>query len=393
MDFKLSESQLMLRETIRSFVAKEIMPIAGKLDKDGEFPWHCIKKLAELGLFGVLLPPSYDGTGPERLGFFIALEEISKASAGLALAVGTSIGLSNTILAAGNEEQKAKYLPSLAKGEKLGATAATEPSGGANFPFTLQSTARLDGEYYVLNGTKCFISNAGEADIYLVLAKTDPGKGPMGISGFIVEKGTPGFSFGKEEQKLGVRAEATRELIFEDCRVPKANLLAKSFLMLMAIEVATTSLPSLGAIAVGVASAALNVAADYIKQRTVTSTKRLADLDVVQYIIADMATKVEASRLLVYQTGCMSEEEPDLNKGLMSSIFPCETALEVTDKAAQIVGGYGYTTDLPLERYLRDARALVTIAQPMELRKLFLGKLMLDVLPIEPPGGTLLGWP
>lgn len=393
MDFELTEQQKMLRKTVEDFAAKEVAPIAQEIDKSGEFPWDCVKKMAGLGLFGIPLPPNYGGTGPDKLGFLVALEEISKASAGLALALGTSSAIASMILALGNDEQKAKYLPALAKGERLGAMATAEPSGGANFPLTLQSTARIEDEYYVLNGTKCFISNGGEADIYLVLARTDPEKGPMGISGLIVDKGTPGFSFGKTEDKLGLRCDVTRELVFQDCRVPKANLLAESILMPMAAVMATIAMPAFGAIAVGVARAALEAATEYVKQRAVAFGQTLANFDSVQCMIADMVTMVEASRLLVYQAGSMPHGQPDITPGFMAGIFPCEAALEVTNKALQVFGGYGYTADFPVERYFRDARGLMLVAQPMELRKLVLGKLKLGVPLMGPPGGMPPGRP
>lgn len=383
----------MLRKTVQGFAAKEIAPIAQEIDKSGEFPWDCVRKMAGLGFFGLLTPPAFGGTGPDKLGFLVALEELSVASAGLALALGTSSAIASMILALGNDEQKTKYLPALAKGERLGAMATAEPSGGANFPLTLQSTARLKDESYVLNGTKCFISNGGEADIYLVLARTDPGKGPMGISGLIVEKGTPGFSFGKTEDKLGLRCDVTRELVFQDCRVPRANLLAESILMPMAAVMATIAMPAFGAIAVGVARAALEAATEYVKQRAVAFGQTLANFDSVQCMIADMTTMVEASRLLVYQAGSMPEGELDLTPALAAGIFPCEAALEVTNKALQVFGGYGYTADFPVERYFRDARGLMLVAQPMELRKLVLGKLKLGVPLMGPPGGMPPGRP
>ncbi len=393
MDFELTEQHKMLRKTVQDFAAREIAPIAQEVDKSGEFPWDCAKKMAGLGLFGTLVPPAFGGSGPDRLGFLVALEEIAAASAGLALALGMSSAVSSTILALGNDEQKAKYLPALARGERLGALAAAEPSGGANYPITLQSTARIEDESYVINGTKCFISNGGEAEIYLVLARTDPEKGPMGISGLIVEKGMPGFSFGKKEEKLGLRGDVTCELVFQDCRVPRANLLAESILMPMAAVMAMIAMPALGAVAVGVARAALEAAAEYVKQRTVAFGQTLANFDTVQYAIADMVTLVEASRQLVYRAGSMPEGAPDLTPAFVAGIFPCEAALEVTNQALQLFGTYGYTADFPVERYFRDARGLMLVAQPIELRKLVMARLKLGLPPMAPPGGMPPGRP
>ncbi len=393
MHFELTEQHKMLRKAVRDFTAQEIAPIAQDIDKSGELPWNCVRKIAKLGVLGTLLPPVFGGTGPDRLGFLIAMEEIAAASAGFALALGTSCSLSSMILALGNDEQKVKYLPGLANGERLGAMAVIEPSGGANFPLTMQSTARLEGESYVLNGTKSFISNAGEADIYLVLARTDPQKGPMGISGLIVEKGTPGFHISKREDKLGLRCNVTCELVFEDCKIPKANLLAESIMMSIAAEMSLVGLPAFGAIAVGLAGAALEAAIEYAKQRAVAFGQTLANFDGIQSTIAEMATLVEASRLLVYQAGSLPDDQADLTPAMMAGIFPCETALEVTSRALQILGCYGYTTDFPLERYLRDARGLTLVAQPLEIRKLFMGRLRLGLPPMggPPPGGGAAG--
>ena len=387
MDFRLSEQQQMIKNTVRDFAEKQIAPIAGRIDKSGEFPWECVRELTGLGLLSILTPPAFGGTGPDKLGFLVALEEVATASAGLALSVGTSCAVSSLILAMGNDEQKAKYLPAMAKGERLGAIANAEPSGGANSPFTLQTTARLEHGSYVLNGSKCFISNAGEAEICVVTARTAPENGLLGISGLLVEKGTPGFSFGKKEEKLGLRCDVTRELIFENCRVPEANLLAEGILIPILTQWATVDMPMFGAIAVGLARAALEAATQYVKGRAVAFGQMLANFDSVQCMVADMATMVEASRLLVYQAGSLPAGQLDLTIGMMAGIFPCEAALDVTNKALQLFGGYGYTADFPLERYFRDARGLMLVAQPMELRKLVLGRLKLGLPPIAPLGG------
>lgn len=386
MDFTLTEQHKMLRQTMKDFASKEIAPIAGELDKSGEFSWECIKKLAQLGTFGILVPPAYGGTGPDKLGFFIATEEISAASASVAISLLHSNLVSSLILMLGSEEQKAKFLPALAKGERLGALCVAESGSGANWPLTLEATARAEQDSYVLNGTKCFISNGGEAEIYLVLARTDPAKGPMGISGLIVEKGTPGFSFGTREEKFGLRGDVTCELIFEDCRVPQANLLSESIVMPVGQIMLAIGLPAIGAAAVGVASAALGAAIDYVKQRTVTPGQTLANFDGIQCTIANMATMVEASSLLVYQAGSGDNGKPDPTLGTMASIFACEAALEVTNQALQVFGRFGYTTDFAIERYFRDARGLMLVGQPIEMRKLTAGKLKLGLPPLGPLG-------
>jgi acyl-CoA dehydrogenase len=238
----------------------------------------------------------------------------------------------------------------------------------------------------VLNGTKCFISNGGEADIYVVLARTDPEKGPMGISGLIVEKGTPGFSFGRKEEKLGLRGDVSRELFFEDCQVPRSNLLSEGILPSVTREVATLGMPGLGAIAVGLGQTALEAATQYVKERPVAFGQTLANFDGIQCAIADMATMVEASRLLVLRAGAISEDAADLTPGVMAGLFACETALDVTSKALQAFGTSGYTADFPIERYFRDARGLMLVAWPMEVRRLILGRLKLGLPTLAPLG-------
>lgn len=386
MDFELNEEQRMLKNTVKDFAEKEIAPIAAEIDKSGEFPWDCLRKLGELGLSGLVLPPTYGGTGPDSLSFLVALEEISVASASVAAPLICGSGVSRQILAHSNEEQKAKFLPAMASGELLGTCAITEPSGGANWPFTIQTTARHEDDSYVLNGTKCFISSGGEADLYLVLARTDREKGPLGISGLIVEKGTSGFSFGRREEKMGLRGDVSRELFFEDCRVPAANLLCEGILPSVTREVATLGMPGLGAIAVGLARAALEAATLHVKERPVAFGQMLANFDGVQCAIADMAIMVEASRLLVLQAGAMTEPVADFTPGAMAGAFACDAALEVTSKALQLFGAYGYTTDFPIERYFRDARGLMIISWPMEVRKLVIGRLKLGLPTLAPLG-------
>lgn len=388
MDFELSEEQRMLKKMVKDFAENEIAPIAAEIDKSGEFPWDCMKRIGELGLLSLLLPPAFGGTGPDKLSFLMALEEISAASASVAVPLICNSGVSRQILEHGSEEQKTEYLPAMASGERLGSCAITEPSGGANWPFTIQTTARLEADSYVLNGTKCFTSSGGEAELYLVMARTDLEKGPMGISGLIVEKGTPGFSFGRKEEKLGLRGDVSRELFFEDCRVPTANLLCEGILPSVSREVATLGMPGLGAIAVGLAQAALEAATQYVKERPVASGQMLANFDGVQCAIAEMAIMVEASRLLVLRAGAMTEPVADLTPGAMAGAFACGAALEVTSNALQLFGAYGYTTDFPVERYFRDARGLMIVSWPMEVRKLVIGRLKLGLPTLAPLGPT-----
>jgi butyryl-CoA dehydrogenase len=386
MDLRLTEKQEMTRKMARELAAKEIAPIAAKIDETGRFPREVITKMADAGLFGILIPPPFGGAGSERIDFVLAVEEIAAASASVAFGFVSSTNTAFLILAFGNDEQRRKYLPALAKGQKLGAFAITEPSGGANWWLTLQTRAMADGEHYVVNGSKCFTTNAGEADIYVILAKTDPAKGPMGISALIIEKDTPGFSFGRREEKMGLRADPTAELIFENCRVPKGNLLGQEGDGLK-IGPAAASLVCAGvaAISAGIARAALDASVKYTKERTVVAPMALANLDGVQCTVADMAAAVEAVRFLAYRAAFPQGQGPDPII-LLAAAFGTEAAIDVTGKAIRLHGGYGCTRDYPVERYFRDARVLSSHPATDFLR-LNAGKMLLGI-PLGPPPGA-----
>lgn len=386
MDLRLTEEQEMTRKMARELAAKEIAPIAAEIDETGRFPSEVIERMAEAGLFGMLIPPPFGGTGRGRLDFLLVVEEIAAACASLGLSFVTSTDAAFLILAFGNDGQKRKYLPSLAKGERLGAFAITEPSGGANWWLTLQTRAVTDGDGYVVNGSKCFTTNASEADIYIVLARTDPTKGPMGISALIIEKDTPGFSFGKREEKLGLRGDPTGELIFEDCRVPKENLLGQEGDGLkIGSANAVLACAGIAAISAGVAQAALDASVKYAKERVVVEPMTLANLDGVQCIIADMAAAVGAARFLAYRAAFPEAREGPNPLIFVAAAFGTEVAIDVTGKAITLHGGYGSTKDFPVERYFRDAKTL-SLHPASDFLRLTAGKLLLGIPLVAPPG-------
>ena len=386
MDLRLTEEQEMTRKMVRELAANEIAPIAAEIDETGRFPTEVMEKMAEAGLFGILIPPPFGGAGGDRLTFLLAVEEIAAACAAVGLSFVTSVGTAFAILAFGNDEQRRKYLPALAKGEKLATVATTEPSGGANWQMTLRTRAVAEGDEYVVNGSKCFISNAGEADVYVVVVRTDSAKGPMGLSTLIIEKDTPGFSFGTLEDKFGLRGDPTGELIFEDCRVPKGNLLGQEG-DAMKILPAFGALTCAGdaAIAAGIARAALEASVKYTKERVVVEPMPLANFDGVQSTVADMAVAVEAARFLAYHAAFPAAREGPDPLIFMAAVFGKELAIDVTGKAIRLHGGYGSTKDFPVGRYFRDAKTL-SLHPASDFLRLIAGKMLLGV-PMGPPPG------
>lgn len=386
MDLRLTEKQEMTRKLARELAAKEIAPIAEEIDKTGLFPKEVIKKMADAGLFGILIPPPFGGTGGERLDYLLALEEIAAASASVAWCFAASVDVAFVIMAFGSDQQRKKYLPALAKGEKLGALANTEPSGGTNWMMTLQTRAVASGDEYIVNGSKCFATNAGEADTYIVTVRTDPAKGPMGISMLIIEKDTPGFSFGKLEDKLGLRADPTGELIFEDCRVPKGNLLGQEGEGMQVGQAAgALDCAAQPAIAAGIARAALETSMSYTKQRAVVGPNTLANFDVVQCTIADMAEAVEALKLLAYR-GAFPQGQPD-PLIFMGAMLSRQLVMDVAGKAVELHGGYGCTKGYPVERYFRDAKTLSMVPPTTDFMRASAGKMLLGI-PLAPPPGA-----
>ena len=353
----LNEDQLAMQKMVREFAQKEVAPKAAHYDHTEEFPWDNIRKMADLGLMGVPIPEKYEGAELDTVSYMIAIEELAKAcaSTSVILAVHTSAGTVPFLLF-GTEEQKQKYVPDLASGRKIGAFALTEPNAGSDAG-RVATTAVLDGDEYVLNGTKCFITNGGPAETYLVFATVDKSKGLKGITGFIVEKGTPGFSIGKKEEKMGIRASQTTELIFENCRIPKANLFGKEC---EGFKIAMITLDGarigIGAQSVGIAQGAYEQALQYAKSREQFG-KPIAALQAVSFMLADMATQIEAARQMVYHAAALKDAGLPFGKeAAMAKLFASDVANQVTANVVQIMGGYGYSREYPVERMMRDAK-------------------------------------
>lgn len=376
MNFDLRDDQKMLKDQVRKFAESELAPTAPEIDKSGEFPWDNLKKMAKLGLLGIIVPEKYGGSEFDFVSLAIAIEEISRvcASTGVIVAVNNSL-VSYPILQFGNEEQKSKYLPLLCNGEKIGAFGLTEPNAGSDVA-AMESTAKLEGTHYILNGTKRFITNAGEAGIFVVFAYTNKDLKHKGISAFIVERDTPGFSLGKHEDLMGIRATANCELIFEDTKIPKENLLGKEgdgFKICM--NTLDVSRIDIGAQAVGIAQGALDASIKYSKERK-TFGKPICNFEMVQSMLAEMATEIQAARLLVYYAGhCKNKGMPRFSReSAMSKYYPAEMAVNVTRKAVQIHGGYGYTKDYPVERMYRDAKILELYEGTTEIQKIVIAR-------------------
>ena len=359
MDYFLTEDQLEMKEIARRIAHEKIKPLSEEYDEKGIFPWDVVEVMAQSDLFPVLVPEEYDGISGKVLDLCIVTEELSKVDAGIALAFGaTGLGL-YPILLSGSEEQKQRWLPDIAAGKKLAAFALTEANAGSDAG-AMETTALADGDYYILNGTKQWITNGGEADIYTVFAMTNKAKGARGASCFVVEKGTPGFEFGKKENKMGIRASSTRELIFDNCRVHKDNLIGKEGTgFIVAMKTFDKSRPMVGSQAVGVAAGALDIAAKYSKERYQFG-KPISSFQGIQFMLADMATQTEAARALVYQTARMIDagSKKFAKESAMCKYFASDVAMKVTTDAVQILGGYGYMKEYPVEKMMRDAKIL-----------------------------------
>lgn len=357
MDYLLSEEQRELQKLTRDIAQNTVAPKAEYYDRHDEFPWDVVKIFAQADLFRVFVPEEYDGLGMGIFELCIVAEELSKACAGIALALlGTALGI-EPILIAGTDEQKKRFLPRVAAGEALAAFALTEAEAGSD-PSAIRTRARRDGDHYVINGTKQWITNGGEAEIYVVIASTDPTRGARGLSALVVEKGTPGFEFGKKEDKLGIRASATRELIFADCRVPAENLLGKEGTgFIVAMRTFDRTRPGVAAQAVGIAQGALELALAYAKERRQFG-QPISSFQGLQFMLADMATKTEAARALTYAAARMIDAGArDVSRySSACKTFASDVAVEVAADALQIFGGYGYMREYPIEKYFRDAK-------------------------------------
>jgi len=381
MDFALNEEQELFRKVVRDFAEKEIIPKAQEIDQRGEFPWEIIHKMAELGLMGIPIPEEYGGAGGDTISYAIAIEELARASGSVAITCSAHTSLAcMPIYLFGTEEQKRKYLVPLAKGEKIGAFGLTEPGAGSDAA-SIKTRAVLVGDEWVINGQKIFITNGSVADVVVIAAVTDPSKGKRGISNFIIEKGTPGFRVGREEDKMGLRGSVTSELIFEDCRIPRENLLGKEgegykqFLITL-----DGGRIGIGAMAVGLGQAALEAAARYAKER-VQFGQPIANFQAIQWMLADMATELEAARLLVYRAAWLKDQGVRFTKeAAMAKLYASEAAERACYKALQIHGGYGYTKEYPVERFYRDNRLTAIGEDTSEIQRLVIARQILSEL-------------
>ncbi|HWR06243.1 acyl-CoA dehydrogenase family protein [Sporomusa sp.] len=376
MGFILEEDHELMRKMVRGFAEKELAPYAREMDITGEFPPDILKKCAELNLMGLSVAEKYGGAGSDLLTRVIAIEEVARANTAVAFVIGLQ-GPAECLEYAGTEEQKQKYLVPLATGEKLSGFGLTEPGSGSDATAML-TTAVRDGDSWVLNGSKCFISNGGVADIYVIFAKTPQEEGVRGPSAFILEKGTPGFIFGKKEEKMGFSASTTRELIFQDCRIPAENLLGKVGKgMHLAMYSFDQGRICCAAMAIGLTQASLEAAVTYAKQRK-TFGKPIAEHQQIAFYIAEMATKLEAARSLTYRAASLYDAgQPVGKESAMAKYYATEVAVWCTDKCMRIHGGYGYMKEYPIERYLREARLLIIADGTTEIQKVVVSRMVL----------------
>ena len=357
MEYFLNDLQKTVKQVARTVAEKQILPVRAKLDEIEEFPQAIMKEIADLDLCRVFIPEEYGGLGGGCFELCLVIEELSRACTGVAVSYAADALGSLPLILYGSEEQKRKYLPNIASGQKLTAFGLTEETAGSDAGGIKTTAKRVEGGY-LINGTKQFITNGGEAEIYTVIALTDKEKGPRGVSALLVEKDTPGFSFGRKEKKMGIRASATRELVFEDCLVPEANIIGREGMgFVLTMRLFDHSRPGIGAQAVGLAQGALEATVDYAKKR-IQFGHPIISFQAIQHMLANMATKVEAARALVYATARTidSGAKGFSMESAMSKIFPSDVAMKVTTDAVQIFGGVGYMRDYPIEKMMRDAK-------------------------------------
>ncbi len=359
MDYLLTEEQIMIRDLARQIAEEKIVPVRAELDEHNKFPTDIMKFIAQSDLFGIYIPEEYGGLGKKSLELCIAVEELSRACVGVSTSFAANALGTYPILLHGSEAQKKKYLPDIAAGKKLVAFGLTEANAGSDAG-GVQTTAKLEGNEYVINGTKQWITNGGEADVYTIIAITDKSKGPRGASAFIVEKGTPGFTFGKKENKMGIRASSTTELIFNNCRIPKENLIAKEGMgFIIAMKTLDSSRTGVGAQGVGVAQGAIDEAIKFARHR-VQFGQPVTSFQAVQHMLADMQTQTEAARALVYSVARFIDSgAKDVSRAsAMAKLFATDVAMKVTTDAVQVMGGSGYMKEYPVEKMMRDAKIL-----------------------------------
>ncbi|MGH9463320.1 MAG: acyl-CoA dehydrogenase [Vicinamibacteria bacterium] len=378
MDFELSEEQLEMRRALRDFAQKEILPHAAEWDEKKTFPMKTIKALGELGFLGVVFPPEYGGAGLKYVDYALVIEELARADASVAITLSAHISLcSNHIYEQGTEEQKKEFLTRLASGEWIGAWSLTEPEAGSDAGGT-RTTAVLDGDHWVLNGSKTFTTNGSVADVAIAMAVTDKSKGSHGISAFIVPRGTPGFRNGKKEDKLGHRASDTSEMVFENCRIPKNLLLGKEGEgFISALKVLDGGRIGIAALALGIAQASFECALAYSQQRKQFG-KPISSFQGIRWKLSDMATEIDAARLLMYRAATLKDRgQRHTKEAAMAKLYASEVAVRAANEAVQVLGGYGYTKDYPAERYYRDAK-LTTIGEgTSEIQRLVIARQLL----------------
>ena len=371
MNFTLTKEQELVRQMVRDFAVNEVKPIAAEIDVTERFPMENVKKMGELGMMGIPFPTEFGGAGGDVLSYILAVEELSKvcATTGVILSAHTSL-CASLINENGTPAQKEKYLRDLCTGNKIGAFGLTEPGAGTDAAGQ-QTTAVLDGDNYILNGSKIFITNGGVADTFIIFAMTDKSKGTKGISAFIVEKGFQGFSIGKKEDKLGIRASSTTELIFENCVVPKENLIGREGKGFgIAMKTLDGGRIGIAAQALGIAEGALDEAIKYMKERKQFG-RPIAAFQGLQWMVAEMSTKIEAARFLVYKAAWLKEnKQPYSIDAARAKLYAAEVAMDVTTKAVQLFGGYGYTKEYPIERMMRDAKITEIYEGTSEVQKM-----------------------
>ena len=359
MDYFLTEEQIMIRDLARQIAEEKIVPVRGELDETGEFPWEIMKVLAQSDLFGLFIPEEYGGLGKGCLELCIAVEELSRACVGVSTSYAANALGTYPLILFGSEAQKKKFLPDIAAGRKLVAFGLTEANAGSDAS-GIQTTAKLDGNEYVLNGTKQWITNGSVADVYTIIAITDRAKGPRGASAFVVEKGTPGFTFGKKENKMGIRASITTELVFDNCRIPKENLIGKEGMgFIVAMKTLDSSRTGVGAQGLGVAQGAYEEAVKFARKR-VQFGHPIISFQAIQHMLADMATSIEAARALIYSVArYVDSGAKEVSKvSAMAKCFATDLGMKVTTDAVQIMGGSGYMKEDPVEKMMRDAKIL-----------------------------------
>ena len=375
MEFTLTPEQLMMRDMIRDFAQNEVAPLAAEIDREGRVPWETLRKAAELDLMGVPFPEKYGGAGAGEIGYCLLMEELGKVCTSTATIIGAHIGIAaNSIYLAGSEEQKQKYLVPLARGKKIGAFALTEPNAGSDAA-ALQTTAVRDGDHYVLNGSKIWITNGSIAEVIVAYAVTDRTLGPRGITAFIVEPSFPGFSVGTKDDKMGIRGSPSAELVFTDCRVPAENVLGQEGAgFKIAMRVLDLGRLGLGAACLGGAEAALAASVEHAKNRRQFG-EPIATKQAIQWMVADMATRIEALRWMVYHTAWLVDTGQRFSReSAMCKLFGSETASWCIDRALQIHGGMGYMKSYPIERMYRDARIAEIFEGTNEIQRLVIAE-------------------